>query len=212
MSVPHLDTRIVDGKASLLFGPYAGSSPNFLKKGSWWDLPGSIRTHNLGPMIQVGLKEFGLEKYLLTELFASREKQLEALRAYMPSARSEDWHMITAGQRVQVMKKDPQKGGILQFGTEVITGAEGSIAGLLGASPGASTAVHAMLDVMQKCFPEKFESEWKAEVLKHIPAYGTGVNHDAALAAETLQATGETLGLIASNDATQTVEADAITA
>ena len=212
MSVPHLDTRIVDGKASLLFGPYAGFSPNFLKKGSWWDLPGSIRTHNLGPMIQVGLKEFGLEKYLLTELFASREKQLEALRAYMPSARSEDWHMITAGQRVQVMKKDPQKGGILQFGTEVITGAEGSIAGLLGASPGASTAVHAMLDVMQKCFPEKFESEWKAEVLKHIPAYGTGVNHDAALAAETLQATGETLGLIASNDATQTVEADAITA
>lgn len=153
MSVPHLDTRVVDGKKSLLFGPYAGFSPNFLKKGSWWDLPGSIRMHNLGPMMKVGLTEFSLEKYLLTEVLASREKQMETLRQYMPSARTEDWEMITAGQRVQVMKKDPKKGGILQFGTEVITGAEGTIAGLLGASPGASTAVHAMLDVMELCFP-----------------------------------------------------------
>lgn len=195
MSVPHLDTRIVNGKASLLFGPYAGFSPNFLKKGSWWDLPGSIRAHNLGPMLKVGLTELSLEKYLIGEVFASREKQLAALREYMPSARSEDWYMITAGQRVQVMKKDPQKGGVLQFGTEVITGAEGSIAGLLGASPGASTAVHAMLDVMQRCFPEKFNSEWKSEVLRRIPAYENGVNHDAAAAAATLAATAEVLGL-----------------
>src|SRR5690606_4298319 len=94
MSVPHLDTRIVNGKASLLFGPYAGFSPNFLKKGSWWDLPGSIRAHNLGPMLQVGLREFSLEKYLLGELLASREKQLETLREYMPSAKASDWRMI----------------------------------------------------------------------------------------------------------------------
>ncbi len=198
MSVPHLDTRIVDGKASLLFGPYAGFSPNFLKKGSWWDLPGSVRAHNLGPMLKVGLTEFSLEKYLLGEVFASRETQLAALREYMPSAKSEDWRMITAGQRVQVMKKDPKKGGVLQFGTEVITGGEGTIAGLLGASPGASTAVHAMLDVMQSCFPEKFENEWKGEVLKQIPAYGTGVNHDASLAAAVLAETGATLGLTVS--------------
>jgi len=195
MSVPHLDTRIVNGKASLLFGPYAGFSPNFLKKGSWWDLPGSIRAHNIGPMLKVGLTEFSLEKYLLGELLASREKQLEALRQYMPSAKADDWHMITAGQRVQVMKKDPKKGGILQFGTEVITGAEGTIAGLLGASPGASTAVHAMLDVLRRCFPEKFENEWKATILDRIPAYGTGVNSDPAAAAATLEATGAVLGL-----------------
>lgn len=206
MSVPHLDTRIVDGKASLLFGPYAGFSPNFLKKGSWWDLPGSVRLHNLGPMLKVGLTEFSLEKYLLGEVFASREKQLEALRQYMPSARAEDWRMITAGQRVQVMKKDPKKGGVLQFGTEVITGGEGTIAGLLGASPGASTAVHAMLDVMKQCFPEKFETEWKAEVLKHIPAYGTGVNHDAAATAETLAATSAVLGLTESADSVAIAE------
>ncbi|KKI16986.1 MULTISPECIES: malate:quinone oxidoreductase [unclassified Leucobacter] len=196
MSVPHLDTRIVDGKESLLFGPYAGFSPKFLKKGSWWDLPGSIRLHNLWPMIRVGLSEFSLEKYLLTELMASREKQLSTLREYMPSAKRGDWEMITAGQRVQVMKKDPKKGGVLQFGTEVITGADGTIAGLLGASPGASTAVHAMLGVLQKCFPEQFEARWRDEFLAQIPAYGTGVNHDAALAAQTLAETGAVLGLL----------------
>ena len=195
MSVPHLDTRVVDGKTSLLFGPYAGFSPNFLKKGSWWDLPGSIRTHNLGPMVKVGLSEFALEKYLLGEVFASREKQMDALREYMPSAKSEDWYMISAGQRVQVMKKDPKKGGVLQFGTEVITGAEGSIAGLLGASPGASTAVHAMLGVLEKCFPEQFESRWKAEFTQHVPSFGVGLNHDPAAAAASLAETAEVLGL-----------------
>jgi len=195
MSVPHLDTRIVDGKASLLFGPYAGFTPNFLKKGSWWDLPGSIRPHNLGPMVKVGLSEFSLEKYLLTELMASREKQLAALREYMPSAKAEDWRMITAGQRVQVMKKDPKKGGVLQFGTEVITSADGSISGLLGASPGASTAVHAMIDVMQRCFPDEFASSWKDQLVKRIPAYGVGLNNDAKAAAASLAETAEALNL-----------------
>lgn len=195
MSVPHLDTRVVDGKTSLLFGPYAGFSPNFLKKGSWWDLPGSVRLHNLWPMMKVGLSEFSLVKYLMGEVFASREKQLEALREYMPSAKADDWEMITAGQRVQVMKKDPKKGGVLQFGTEVITGANGTISGLLGASPGASTAVHAMLNVMAECFPEKFENEWKSEIVTQIPAYGIGLNHEPALAAASLAETAEVLGL-----------------
>lgn len=195
MSVPHLDTRVVDGQESLLFGPYAGFSPNFLKKGSWWDLPGSIRLHNLGPMLKVGLTEFSLEKYLLKELLASREKQMETLREYMPAARTEDWSMISAGQRVQVMKKDPEKGGVLQFGTEIITGADGSIAGLLGASPGASTAVHAMLDIMQRCFPEKFENEWREKILERVPAFGTGLNHDRDAAAASLAETADVLGL-----------------
>lgn len=195
MSVPHLDTRIVDGKASLLFGPYAGFSPNFLKKGSWWDLPGSVRPHNLGPMVKVGLNEFSLVKYLFGEVFASREKQLEALREYMPSAKASDWRMITAGQRVQVMRKDPKKGGVLQFGTEVITGAEGTIAGLLGASPGASTAVYAMLNVLRTCFPEHFENEWKSKVRSLIPSFDTGLNSDPAATAASLAETAEILAL-----------------
>ena len=198
MSVPHLDTRVIDGEMSLLFGPYAGFSPNFLKEGSWWDLPGSIRVHNLGPMMKVGLTEFGLEKYLLGEVFASREKQIESLREYMPTARSEDWEMITAGQRVQVMKNDPEKGGVLQFGTEVITGGEGTIAGLLGASPGASTAVYAMLGVLEKCFPAEYANEWKAAFKQLVPALGEGLNDRPEAAAESLARTSRVLGLVKS--------------
>lgn len=201
MSVPHLDTRVVNGKKSLLFGPYAGFSPNFLKKGSWWDLPGSVRTHNLGPMLKVGMTEFALEKYLLGEVLASREKQLSSLREYMPTAVGSDWKMITAGQRVQVMKKDPEKGGVLQFGTEVITGAEGSIAGLLGASPGASTAVYAMLGVIERCFPEQYANEWKSAFKQLVPALGEGLNGDAAAAQASLAKTAETLGLTADSHA-----------
>lgn len=195
MSVPHLDTRVVDGKTALLFGPFAGFSPKFLKNGSWFDLPRSIRMSNLSPMMKVGITEFSLEKYLVTELLASREKQMDTLREYFPAAKTEDWEMITAGQRVQIMKKDPERGGILQFGTEVVSSADGTVAGLLGASPGASTAVSAMLSVLEKCFSEEFESEWKKRIIERIPSYGTGLNHDAALAAESLRRTAEVLQL-----------------
>lgn len=195
MSVPHLDTRVVDGKESLLFGPYAGFTPKFLKKGSWLDLPGSIRWHNLMPMIRVGLSEMSLVKYLVTEVLAGQDKRMKALREFLPTAKDSDWDLITAGQRVQVMKKDDEKGGVLQFGTEVITGADGTIAGLLGASPGASTAVHAMIGVMSTCFPEQFESTWKDEIVKHVPSYGTDLNADPEAVAKSLEETGRILGL-----------------
>lgn len=195
MSVPHLDTRFVDGKESLLFGPYAGFSPKFLKKGSWLDLPGSIRFHNLMPMINVGLHEMSLVKYLITEVLASRNKRMASLREFLPTAKNEDWSLITAGQRVQVMKKDPEKGGVLQFGTEVVASADGSIAGLLGASPGASTAVHAMVGVMSRCFPEQYEQSWKAQLEKLVPALGGNINSDPKRAAETLAETAKVLKL-----------------
>lgn len=195
MSVPHLDTRIVDGRESLLFGPYAGFSPKFLKKGSWFDLPGSIRWHNLMPMIRVGLSEMSLVKYLITELLASRHKKMQTLRAFMPTARDSDWYPITAGQRVQVMKKHPEKGGVLQFGTEVVASADGTIAGLLGASPGASTAVHAMLDVMKRCFPNEFEGRWKDLVKDRVPSFGERLNENPTAAEESIRRTSETLRL-----------------
>ena len=194
MSVPHLDTRVVDGQASLLFGPYAGFSPKFLKTGTWWDLPGSIRPGNLIPMLAVAKDNFDLIKYLVGEVLANRAKKLQALREFMPTAKSEDWELITAGQRVQVMKKDPKKGGVLQFGTEVIASGDGSIAGLLGASPGASTAVPIMIDVLHRCFPDRYDS-WLPTLKALIPTIGTTLNDRPAEAKRVLAQTAEVLQL-----------------
>jgi len=160
MSVPHLDARIVDGKRSLLFGPYAGFRPKFLKTGSWFDLFASLRWHNLLPMISVALQDFGLLKYLISEVFATRQRQLEALYRFYPGANPEDWKPEVAGQRVQIIKPDRKKLGVLQFGTEVVASLDGSIAGLLGASPGASTATAIMLEVLDRCFPSRIE-RWR---------------------------------------------------
>ncbi|WP_144763520.1 malate:quinone oxidoreductase [Curtobacterium sp. 9128] len=194
MSVPHLDTRIVDGSASLMFGPYAGFSPKFLKQGSIFDLVRSIRPHNLRPMLSVAFSNFDLVRYLIGQLLASKSKKFDALRDFMPAAEPEHWHRITAGQRVQVIKPDKDKGGVLQFGTEVITSADGSIAGLLGASPGASTAVPIMLGLLRKCFPDRWD-RWEAAVRVMVPTYGKDLGHDAALADETLERTAKVLGL-----------------
>ncbi|MES1169876.1 MAG: malate:quinone oxidoreductase, partial [Leifsonia sp.] len=194
MSVPHLDTRVVDGQASLLFGPYAGFSPKFLKTGTWWDLPGSIRPGNLIPMLAVAKDNFDLIKYLVGEVLANRAKKLKALQEFMPTAKSEDWELITAGQRVQIMKRDAQGKPVIQFGTEVVASADGTIAGLLGASPGASTAVPIMLDVLAKCFPDRMEG-WKPELEKMIPSYGTQLSSNTAIAKKTLAQTAKELDL-----------------
>lgn len=196
MSVPHLDTRVVDGETALLFGPYAGFTPKFLKSSTWFDLPFSVRAHNLGPMLQVAFKNFDLVKYLVSELLASRAKKLKALREFMPTAKDRDWELITAGQRVQVMKKDPEKGGVLQFGTEIITGADGTIAGLLGASPGASTAAPIMLDVLARCFPDRMAA-WEPKLREMIPSYGTALSIDRAAAEASLTETARALELSA---------------
>jgi malate dehydrogenase (quinone) len=196
MSVPHLDTRVVDGEAALLFGPFAGFTPKFLKSSTWFDLPFSIRPHNLGPMLQVGLKNFDLVRYLVSELLASRAKKMAALREFMPTAKDRDWELITAGQRVQVMKKDPEKGGVLQFGTEIITGADGTIAGLLGASPGASTAAPIMLDVLGRCFPDRI-LDWEPKLREMIPSLGRELSADPAVADASLTETAKVLELTA---------------
>ncbi len=172
MSVPHLDTRYIDGQKSLLFGPFAGFTPNFLKCGSYADLILSVRPHNIINMIMSAFKEFGLVKYLVQQLLLSDEKRLKELQEFVPEARLEDWEVVVAGQRVQVIEETKDGGkGTLQFGTKVVTSADGSIAALLGASPGASTAVDAMIDVLKKCFPAEFEN-WQGKIKEMIPSYG----------------------------------------
>jgi len=194
MSVPHLDTRVVDGRASLLFGPYAGFSPKFMKTGSWWDLVGSIRWHNLGTMIGAGLTNLSLVWYLIGQLLASSNAKHRALQQFAPRAKKGDWHLITAGQRVQIMKRDAQGKPVIQFGTEVVSSADGSIAGLLGASPGASTAVPIMLDVLAKCFPDRMAG-WTPQIEKMIPSYGSPLSTNKATAKKILVATAKELEL-----------------
>ena len=192
MSVPHLDTRIIDGSASLMFGPYAGFTPKFLKAGSWLDLFASIRLGNIIPLLAVFKDNLDLSWYLVTQLLASKNTKFAALREFMPEARPSDWYFITAGQRVQVIKKDAKKGGILQFGTEVVTGADGTIAGLLGASPGASTAVPIMFDVIERCFAGRV-SQWTPKLRAMVPSYGKSLSESLPLAEKILSSTARTL-------------------
>ena len=172
MSVPHLDTRWIDGQRSLLFGPYAGFSSKFLKQGSLLDLPLSVRLTNLLPMLQVGLNNLSLVQYLINQLRQSPQERLDALREFVPQADAADWELSVAGQRVQIIKATAS-GGQLQLGTEVVAAADGSLAALLGASPGASTAVTIMLEVLQRCFGERLASEsWQQRLRQLLPSWG----------------------------------------
>jgi malate dehydrogenase (quinone) len=195
MSVPHLDTRYIDNKKSLLFGPFAGFSPKFLKEGSMFDLITSVKPNNLLTMLAAGAKELPLTKYLIQQVMLSKEQRMEELREFIPNAKSEDWDLVIAGQRVQVIKDTEAGGkGTLQFGTEVITAADGSIAALLGASPGASTAVHVMLEIIKKCFPQHM-NEWEPKIKEMIPSYGVSLMDNPELLHEIHTSTAETLGL-----------------
>ncbi len=194
MSVPHLDTRYIDNKKSLLFGPFAGFSPKFLKTGSNMDLLGSVKPNNVFTMLAAGAKNVPLTKYLIQQLMLSKEQRIEELRDFIPNAKSEDWDIVVAGQRVQVIKDTPAGKGTLQFGTEVINAEDGSVAALLGASPGASTAVHVMLEVIKKCFPQHIK-EWEPKIKEMIPSYGKSLAENQELFYEVDSSTAKALGL-----------------
>jgi len=196
MSVPHLDTRFIDGKKALLFGPYAGFSTKFLKNGSYFDLATSIKIGNIRPMLAAGLDNLALTKYLINEVRQSPDDRIKSLQYYVPNAKKEDWELEIAGQRVQVIKKDEEHGGKLEFGTEVVTSADGSLSALLGASPGASTAVSIMLDVLSKCFPEQMKQDsWKTKLEDLIPSYGLSLAKNADLTANMRARSAEILAL-----------------
>ena len=195
MSVPHLDTRVIDGEKGLLFGPYGGWTPKFLKKGSYLDLFKSIRPDNIPSYLGVAVQEFDLTKYLVSEVTKNFDARMETLREYMPTAEGKDWELIVAGQRVQVIRPAPApRFGSLEFGTAVINNSEGSIAGLLGASPGASIAPAAMLELLERCFGERM-IDWSDKLHELIPSYGRKFAVEPELFAKTWERTQNTLQL-----------------
>lgn len=194
MSVPHLDTRVITGKDWLLFGPFAGWSPKFLKTGKVTDLPLSVKPNNLLSMVGVGLTELSLLKYLIGELLQSYGDRVDTLRKFAPTAQGNEWELDIAGQRVQVIRRDAKKLGVLEFGTTVLAAADGSIAGLLGASPGASTAVPAMLEVLQRCFPAQYPS-WEPNLKEMVPSLGSKLSDEPGLFTEVWEHGTRVLGL-----------------
>ncbi len=196
MSVPHLDTRVLDGKRVILFGPFATFSTKFLKEGSYLDLLTTTTTHNVWPMTKVGIKEYPLVEYLAGQLMLSDEDRLNALKEYFPNAKAEDWRLWQAGQRVQIIKRDEAAGGVLKLGTEIVSSEDGSIAGLLGASPGASTAAPIMLTVLEKVFKDKVATPaWQEKLRQIVPSYGTKLNNDPARVAQEWAYTSKVLEL-----------------
>jgi malate dehydrogenase (quinone) len=196
MSVPHVDTRIIDGKKELLFGPFAGFSTKFLKNGSLMDLPSSIKFDNMMPMIFAGIKNVPLTKYLIEQLRLTPEDRLASLREYVPFTKLDDWELKEAGQRVQVIKKDKEKGGVLEFGTELVVSEDGTVAALLGASPGASTAVSTMLELVQRCFKSQSKTDaWVSKMREMAPSFGHSLAKNPKAAADTRTRTNRVLGL-----------------
>ena len=196
MSVPHLDTRIIDGKPALLFGPYAGFTTKFLKKGSFLDLIKSVKKNNLKPMVKVGWSNMDLTRYLIGEALQTHQQRVKALRNFYPQAKAEDWTLANAGQRVQIIKNCDKKGGKLEFGTEIVASKDGSLAALLGASPGASTSAQAMIEVLDRCFAKRMQSgEWQAKMKAMVPSYGESLVDDAELLKTIRSRTLATLGL-----------------
>ncbi|WPN56055.1 malate dehydrogenase (quinone) [Pseudomonas sp. P9_31] len=196
MSVPHLDTRVLDGKRVILFGPFATFSTKFLKEGSYLDLLTTTTTHNVWPMTKVGIKEYPLVEYLAGQLMLSDEDRMNALKEYFPNAKAEDWRLWQAGQRVQIIKRDEAAGGVLKLGTEIVASQDGTIAGLLGASPGASTAAPIMLTVLQKVFKDKVATPaWQEKLHQIVPSYGTQLNSSPEKVAQEWAYTAKVLEL-----------------
>ena len=196
MSVPHLDTRIINGKKALLFGPFATFAVKLLKNGSWLGFVETITLENIVPMAEAGWHNLALTQYLITQLLLTPEQRLAALQEYFPNAKMADWRLETAGQRVQMVKDDPETGGFLQFGTELVSSKDGSLVALLGASPGASTAVDLMLRLLDKSFKEKLTSpSWQLKLKKMIPSYGHKLSEDPELLDKVRQWDNAVIGL-----------------
>jgi malate dehydrogenase (quinone) len=196
MSVPHLDARIIDGQPGLLFGPFASITTKFLKGGSVLDMFSSIKSNNLKPMLSVARDNLELTRYLVAEAFRSHKDRVASLREFYADAKEKDWELASAGLRVQIIKGCGINGGRLEFGTEIVAAKDGTLASLLGASPGASTSVQAMIEVIERCFKSRVKSaDWQRKLKQMVPSYGESLDENEALLHAVRERTLATLGL-----------------
>ena len=196
MSVPHLDARIIDGQSALIFGPYAGFTTKFLKEGSIFDLFGSVKPGNLKPMMSVAFDNLDLTRYLVKGALQSHKERVAALANFYGDAKESEWSLESAGHRVQIIKHCDSKGGKLEFGTEIISSKDGTLAALLGASPGASISVQAMIEVIERCFKKQIKTEaWKNKMKDMVPSYGVSLDEDVELLHSIRRSTRKILGL-----------------
>lgn len=196
MSVPHLDTRIINGEKRLIFGPFAGATMKFLKTGSNMDLLSSISTDNAFAMLEAGFENSSLVSYLMKQEMLTHEGRVEYLREFVPTAKADEWITVEAGNRVQILKHEPNGGNVLHFGTEVVSSKDGSLTAMLGASPGASTSVAIMLEVLRRAFPDQMASEpWKTKLAEMVPSFGKHYKTDEASMLEKRAVTIQTLRL-----------------
>ncbi|WP_262891561.1 malate:quinone oxidoreductase [Aestuariibaculum sediminum] len=117
-----------------------------------FDLPRSVEFDNIMSLLGAGYQNLPLVKYLIKQVSLSFKDRMDMLREFYPEASDDDWKMVVAGQRVQIIKRNKKGFGKLEFGTEIIVSKDKSIAALLGASPGASTSYSVMQKVIEKCF------------------------------------------------------------
>ena len=196
MSAPHLDLRVIDGKDILMFGPFASFTSKFLISGSFFDLIGSIKFHNLKTLLMVFIKEWPLVIYLIKQSFKNHRSRMNDLKKFYPEANSKDWQLEKAGIRVQIMKQDRKKVPKLEFGTEIIFSQKNNLAALLGASPGASISVKSMIEVAERCLLNKNKSDdWKKKIKKMIPSYGIDLNKNPSLLRKIRSRNQKTLGI-----------------
>ena len=195
MSVPHIDTRYIDGKKYVLFGPFATYSNKFLKQGSQLDLLKSTTKNNVLPMTAIGMENLDLVKYLVSQVLMSDEDRFNELKKYYPDAKPEDWHLNQGGQRVQIIKKEDGKPAQLQFGTEIFASKDGAVTALLGASPGASTSPYIMLSLLEKAFPQQVQGEWNPKLHEIVKSYQQELSTNPVLLDQVRQYTSQTLGL-----------------
>lgn len=196
MSVPHLDLRVIEGKKSLLFGPYAGFSTKFQKQGAYSDLFESVNFQNILPLLAVARDNWKLSEYLISQVLQTSARQFELLRQFFPRAERSEWYQAVAGQRVQIIKPDSQRGGILEFGTELVASSDHSFVALLGASPGASTAAYIAVNVLKTCFPNQLtEAEWLPKLKSVLPSFGLDLKADEGACSESRKRTAKILNL-----------------